>query len=181
MTSKKIKRTTPTGDELSTAISNVLDQAVNAESPNAPKQMHLILAKENPYWKLPQRRVAKYMKRILKSRKDPNANNIVADVDEMSVLTLTSTRSRSRSRGGFFKRFRLSSKTVVESKSVESVPQDVPVNLLPKREEDIEVVQEEATNDTKLTESTNPIDAYENEEEEEVKKKVLVCEGCVMM
>ncbi len=44
---------------------------------------------ENPQWKLPERRVARYLKRQLKARKDPLADEIEADMDEETVYTMT--------------------------------------------------------------------------------------------
>ena len=69
------------------AISNILDQAINIDSKQAPKQLTLLLQKENPLWKLPERRVARYLKRHLKARKVPQADEIEADLDEMTVFT----------------------------------------------------------------------------------------------
>lgn len=66
-------------------------QAVNADSSNAPKQLHLILTTEHPEWKLPERRVAKYLKRQLKERNDEKYKDIDADLDEISLYTETSS------------------------------------------------------------------------------------------
>lgn len=66
-------------------------QAVNADSSNAPKQLHLILTIEHPEWKLPERRVAKYLKRQLKERNDDKYKDIDADLDEISLYTETSS------------------------------------------------------------------------------------------
>ena len=68
-----------------------MDKAINADSDNAPKQLRAILLTENPQWKLPERRVARYLKRHLKARKDPMADEIVADMDEETVYTMTSS------------------------------------------------------------------------------------------
>jgi len=172
--------------------------------------MHLILTKNHPNWKLPQRRVAKYMKRILKNRKDPNADAIDADIDEKSI----STASSSRSTGSFFKRLRKSKKRG-NSTIIKPVPQDMPTNLLPTREEENElplienvtpqdVIQEHDEPQAVIQENVNPQDvneehvnpqivyeehmkpkdAYEEDEDDDkIEKKKLCCEGssCVMM
>lgn len=52
--------------------------------------MRAILLKENPLWKLPERRVARYLKRHLKARKSPTAAEIEADEDEVTIFTATS-------------------------------------------------------------------------------------------
>ncbi len=61
------------------------------DSQNAPAQLRAILLQQNPLWKLPERRVARYLKRHLKARKDPTANEIEADEDEATVYTTTSS------------------------------------------------------------------------------------------
>lgn len=68
-----------------------MDKAINADSENAPKQLRAILLTENQQWKLPERRVARYLKRHLKSRKNPLADQIEADMDEETVYTLTNS------------------------------------------------------------------------------------------
>lgn len=55
--------------------------------------MRLLLIKENPLWKLPERRVARYLKRHLKARNRPEAAEIEADIDEETVYTTVSTMS----------------------------------------------------------------------------------------
>ena len=55
--------------------------------------------KENPNWKLPERRVARYLKRHLKARKSPKADEIEADMDEMTVYTTLSTATVSKDSG----------------------------------------------------------------------------------
>jgi hypothetical protein len=70
-------------------MSNILDKAINADSANAPKQLRAILLVENPLWKLPERRVARYLKRHLKARKNPIYEEIEADMDEETVFTMT--------------------------------------------------------------------------------------------
>lgn len=44
-------------------------------------------------WKLPQRRVARYLKRHLRARQSPDAEDIEADMDEETVYTTLSTQS----------------------------------------------------------------------------------------
>jgi len=174
----KKKLVAPTGDEVSAAICNVLDKAVNAESPNAPKQMRLILTKQNPTWKIPERRVAKYLKRILKSRKDPSADAIDVNEDEISLAPSTS------SKGSIFKRLR-SSRKLKKSKETgeESVPQDI-ISL--PIVEDIE----ERANSIHLPSNIQPtakdtyIYADQNDEDEEKHKDgSYFCDGsnCTVM
>jgi len=64
---------------------------VNAGSSNAPKQLHFILTTEHPEWKLPEKRVAKYLKRQLKERDIDMYKEIDADLDEISLYTETSS------------------------------------------------------------------------------------------
>lgn len=66
-----------------------MDKAVNADSENAPKQLRAILLAENPMWKLPERRVNRYLKRHLKARSDPLADIIDVDMDDETVYTST--------------------------------------------------------------------------------------------
>lgn len=88
---KRIRRYQPSRPKLEKAINDILDKAINADSANAPKQLHLILTTEHPEWKLPERRVAKYLKRQLKERKNMNYKKIDADLDEVSLYSTTST------------------------------------------------------------------------------------------
>lgn len=80
------------------AISDILDKAVNADSENAPRQLRSILLTENPNWKLPERRVARYLKRHLKARKNPIAEQIEADMDEETVYTMISASAAGESK-----------------------------------------------------------------------------------
>jgi len=64
-----------------------LDKAVNADSENASKQLRTILLLQNPQWKLPERRVARYLKRHLKARNNPVGDQIEVDMDEETVFT----------------------------------------------------------------------------------------------
>ena len=146
------------------------------------------------------------MKRIHKNSKDPNADAIDADIDEKSIITTSSSRST----GSFFKRLRKSKKRG-NSTIIKPVPQDMPTNLLPTREEENElplienvtpqdVIQEHDEPQAVIQESVNPQDvneehlnpqivyqakdAYEEDENDDrVEKKKLCCEGssCVMM
>jgi hypothetical protein len=83
----------PSRQKLDLAISAILDQAINIDSEKAPQQLRIVLLKENPMWKLPQRRVARYLKRHLRARQSPDAENIEADMDEETVYTTLSTQS----------------------------------------------------------------------------------------
>ena len=89
------KKRSPSKQALNDAIAEILSKAVNADSENAPKQMHIILTAEKPYWKLNERRVAKYMKRQLIAMKDPKADDISVDVDEESIYSTASSRASS--------------------------------------------------------------------------------------
>jgi len=169
----KEKRETPTGDEVCAAICNVLDKAVNAESPNAPKQMRLILTEQNPNWKLPERRVAKYLKRILNSRKDPNADGIYLNDDEISL-----TASTSSSKGSFLKRLRSSRKLKQTKGGEESGPQDIG---LPRVEDTEERVDSVVSN---VQSKANDTDEYtETDEENKDKEGSYFCDGlkCTVM
>jgi len=86
---KKNKRYQPSRKKLDEAIGNILDKAINADSSNAAKQLHLILTTEHPLWKLPERRVAKYLKRQLKQRNNDMYKEIDADLDEVSLYSHT--------------------------------------------------------------------------------------------
>jgi len=140
--------------------------------------MRLILTEQNPTWKLPERRVAKYLKRILKSRKDPSADGIDVNEDDISLAASTS------SKGSIFKRFR-SNRKLKQSKETgeESGPQDVP--SLPEVEDN-----EERANNTQLGSNIQPIakDAYvyadqNGEDEEKDKEGSYFCDGsnCTVM
>lgn len=83
----------PSRQKLDLAISAILDQAINIDSEKAPQQLRIVLLKENPMWKLPQRRVARYLKRHLRARQSPDAEDIEADMDEETVYTTLSTQS----------------------------------------------------------------------------------------
>eukprot|EP00979_Chaetoceros_neogracilis_P002145 scaffold378_cov270-Chaetoceros_neogracile.AAC.34 len=84
---RKQRRYQPSREKLDQSVSDILDKAVNADSSNAPKQLHLILTTEHPEWKLPERRVAKYLKRQLKKRNNERYKDIDADLDEVSIYT----------------------------------------------------------------------------------------------
>ena len=92
------KKRSPSKQALNDAIAEILSKSVNADSENAPKQMHIILCAEKPYWKLNERRVKKYMKRQLLAMNDPKADDISVDVDEESVYSTASSRASSMQR-----------------------------------------------------------------------------------
>jgi len=65
-----------------------LDQRrVDFDSKKAPQQLRLILLEENPKWKVPERRVARYLKKQLNARNNPKAEEIDADIDEETAYT----------------------------------------------------------------------------------------------
>jgi len=78
------------------AINEILDQAINVDAEEAPEHLRLHLLKENPMWKLPEKRVARYLKRHLKARESPQAEEIDADLDEQTVFTTLSTATATK-------------------------------------------------------------------------------------
>jgi len=142
--------------------------------------MRLILTEQNPNWKLPERRVAKYLKRILKSRKDPRADSIDANDDDISTAA---SNTSTRSKGSFFKRFR-SSKGLQSKGGGEAAPQDNPL-YLPKLM-DIEVNDDGENMEPGTYKTSQSEDAYTDQSERDgsdQKKAALCCEGsnCVTM
>mmetsp|Transcript_9932 Transcript_9932/g.12509 ORF Transcript_9932/g.12509 Transcript_9932/m.12509 type:complete len:229 (+) Transcript_9932:183-869(+) len=93
---RKNKSFQPSRNKLDVAISAILEQAINIDSEKAPEHLRLVLLKENPDWKLPERRVARYLKRHLKARESPKAEEIDADLDEQTVYTTISTTTTSK-------------------------------------------------------------------------------------
>ena len=69
---------------------------MNIEAEKASEHLRTLLIKENPLWKLPDRRIARYLKRHLKARKSPLADDIEADMDESTVFTTMSTQTSTR-------------------------------------------------------------------------------------
>lgn len=96
MFKRKNKTFQPSRNKLDVAINAILDQAINVDSDKAPEHLRLVLLKENPDWKLPERRVARYLKRHLKARESPKAEEIDADLDEQTVYTTISTATASK-------------------------------------------------------------------------------------
>jgi len=86
----------PSRNKLDTAINAILDEAINVDAEKAPEHLRLVLLKENPMWKLPERRVARYLKRHLKARESPQAEEIDADLDEQTVFTTISTATATK-------------------------------------------------------------------------------------
>ena len=72
-----------------------MDQGVDFDSKKAPGQLRLRLLEENPKWKLPERRVARYLKKHLKARKNPRAEEIDADIDEETAYSTLSKQTTS--------------------------------------------------------------------------------------
>jgi hypothetical protein len=153
-----------------------LYQAINADSANAPKQLHLILTTEHPEWKLPERRVAKYLKRQLKERNNMNYKQIDADLDEVSLYSTVSTSTW---------------KTSTEAAPVSDPdPDPLPVSdNSPKeiQEEKREIAKvtsiqnETAKVEPKISSKIVPAKAYEDENDK-TEESPLFCEGvnCVI-
>ena len=64
-----------------------MDQRVDFDSKEAPQKLRLMLLEENPKWKVPERKVARYLKKQLKARNNPKAEEIDADIDEETTYT----------------------------------------------------------------------------------------------
>lgn len=160
--SRKPRRHQPSRQTLDESINAILDKAVNADSKNAPKQLHLILTSEHPEWKLPERRVAKYLKRQLKERNNPMYNDIDADLDEASIYSSTSS-STWRTKDGA---------EIVNAASTDSGSYTTGMPSPAKSEKE----EEEAAI---ATDKELLISAYEvDPEDEKPKDKPLFCDGC---
>lgn len=72
-----------------------MDQGVDFDAKDSPRQLRLALMKENPKWKLPERRVARYLKKQLKARDNPKAEEIDVDIEEETVYTNISKSTKS--------------------------------------------------------------------------------------
>mmetsp|Transcript_19290 Transcript_19290/g.28119 ORF Transcript_19290/g.28119 Transcript_19290/m.28119 type:complete len:183 (+) Transcript_19290:64-612(+) len=166
---KKIRRHQPSRPKLEAAISEILDKAINAESANAPKQLHLILTTEHPEWKLPERRVAKYLKRKLKDKNDPKFNDIDADLDEASIYSSTST-STWRTKESVVKLAASGAEEEADEKAADENDEALMVDTTPATADAIQ----DATVEKKL-------DAYEDDEEDKKgkgKDTPMMCDGC---
>ena len=130
--------------------------------------MRLILTEQNPDWKLPERRVAKYLKRILKSRKDPSADNIDANVDEISLAasSASSKLSIGSKKKKLFKRFR---KSKGDKAPQDNLPNSILDTDFPIREN----VESQAI----------PEDVYTDQSVDENNQQTGCCEGsnCAIM
>lgn len=149
------RRFQPARNKLDKAISDILDKAVNADSENASRQLRSILLTENPKWKLPERRVARYLKRHLKARKHPLAEQIEADMDEETVFTM------------------ISSSDAAGSKTADTYP----IPILRNRINNVEEVKDEELKNSSVYTDENEVAAPK-----EKISKPLFCEGlqCVI-
>lgn len=146
-------------------------QSINVDSKNAPKQLHLILIADHPEWKLPERRVAKYLKRLLKSRNDQRHEDIDADLDEASIYSETYSAASNTSGPSWRK----------EAKSVPDAPSGA------VSEPDSKATSS-PPNATVTEPSPAPVkekiidvaSAYEDENKSEKGGKTLCCEGCII-
>ena len=137
------------------------------DSKNAPAQLRAILLKENPLWKLPERRVARYLKRHLKARKNPTAEEIEVDEDEATIYTTTSAMVKEPTMPEKLTNEEVTDKMVViedagkteDNSKVEEEPQDKPVGEEEKETEPI------TANVSLMDEAINEEDENENQEE----------------
>lgn len=152
----------PSRSKLDVAISAILDEAINVDSEKAPEHLRLVLLKENPNWKLPERRVARYLKRHLKARKNPKADEIEADMDEMTVYTTLSTATVSKDSGA-----------IPSIANNNSIPENGPDEKTDETDEVKNDVDTEGTADNNDEEAANkpdavqPVDADEEEQEQQ--------------
>jgi len=140
----------PSRNKLDVAISSILDQAINVDSEKAPEHLRLVLLKENPNWKLPERRVARYLKRHLKARKSPKADEIDADLDEQTVYTTMSTATVSKD-----------SSTIPPIANNDSIPEDGPEEKTEETNEGSNDVHTEGTDENTDEEADNKSDEFE--------------------
>jgi hypothetical protein len=156
---------------LEKVMSDILDKSINVDSKNAPKQLHLILISDHPEWKLPERRVAKYLKRLLKSRNDHRHEDIDADLDEASIYSETYSAASNASGTSWRKEV----KSVVEAPVVSVSKEDLKSSTSPS----------ETTAPVPLPapmkeEIMDTISAYKDENKSEKGGKSLCCEGCMI-
>lgn len=147
-------------------------KAINVDSKNAPKQLYLILSTEHPEWKLTERRVAKYLKRLLQSRHDPSHQEIDADLDEVSVYSEVYSVSSPTPGKSWNKDDKSPTKVPSEDEPPAISP---PVEKSPTTASDTASV--EASSKEKAIENTA---AYEDDNKNVKVEKSLCCEGCVI-
>lgn len=137
------------------------------DSEKAPGQLRLVLMNEHPLWKLPERRVARYLKRHLKARKNPQADEIEADLDEQTVFTtISATPSASKDTDNSASPMMINDMSIPEDEEHEAAesPQEVSVEepLVDEAVEDDTNVKEDETVGEKKEE-------IEENEEQDVK------------
>ena len=142
------------------------------DSKNAPAQLRAILLKENPLWKLPERRVARYLKRHLKARKNPTADEIEADEDEATIYTTTSAMVKETAMPET-----LTNEEVTEKKVVNEDAEETKDNSKVEEEPQDKPVEEEEKEIEPITETTSLMDKVINEEDEDaIEEKVVAAE-----
>lgn len=133
--------------------------------------MHLILISDHPEWKLPERRVAKYLKRLLKSRNDQRHEDIDADLDEASIYSETYSATSNTSGPSW-------------RKEAKPVP-DAPTGTVSEPDSKAE----SSPPNTAVTEPSPALvkekildgaSAYVDENKSEKGGKTLCCEGCTI-
>jgi len=86
-------------EELNIAVSSILDNVETSSNPPTAKEMKSIIIKQNPLWRFPERRIAKYRKRQLKARKiysntAGDDSSILSDTSVATTSSLTSIKFR---------------------------------------------------------------------------------------
>lgn len=141
-----------------------------------------MLSKENPSWKLPERRVNKFLKRY------QNKNKNVAGADDDATEIGDSTKSGSSNRSGFGKLSKLfgrskSSKKVVLSETAPPPVTEIkePVKPVPKPEPvpEPEPIAEEEPPEPVVEEKALP-DVYEDDNKSDDNQK-CECNACCIM
>lgn len=187
----------PNQDELSDAISAVLKESSHVKEPPSAKDVQKVLCKENPTWKIPERRVAKFLKKQHKEHTDqPQSSE--HDVDDHSMSSTSSAASKLRrlskmtggsvknivtgKKGvsGFFRRKKKgSSEEPSEEITIESPPSaEQDSNLLPpmdadENEEDISPMASPKS----VPQATEEVPAPAAEDKEEEQQTQVVEEG----
>jgi hypothetical protein len=156
---------------LEKVMSDILDKSINVDSKNAPKQLHLIIISDHPEWKLPERRVAKYLKRLLKSRNDQRHEDIDADLDEASIYSETHSAASNASGASWRKEV----KSVAEAPAASVSEEDT--KAISSSTKTAETAAEPASVKEEIVDIGS---AYKDENKSEKGEKSLCCEGCTI-
>jgi len=131
-----------------------------SEAPSSRKVTDTI-RKENPTWRIPERRVAKHLKRQLKARNSANAgvseNGDIQDEESVYSETSTSTSTRSLKNFTFFSS---PLKYLSSSKRTINAPDNIP-SLLDEKPKILEEVSAELSTNTESG-TASPIIATED-------------------